>query len=193
MEQTAGLPHRPMHEKCFTGGVARLRAPERVERLEVARVVDLCLEGADANCRGVLDVGTGSGLFAEEFARRGLSLAGVDAKPEMVVAAEAYVPTGYFRQATAEALPYRDQAFDLVFMGLLLHETDEPLQALREARRVTRDRVGVLEWRYEDETFGPPLAHRISPSALAAMTQQAGFSRCETLPLTHPVLYRLTR
>jgi len=182
-----------MHEKRFAGDVARLRSPERVERLEVARVVDLCLDGADAPFHTVLDVGTGSGLFAEGFAARGLDLAGVDAKPEMIAAAQSYVPAGQFREASAEALPYPDEAFDLVFMGLLLHESDEPLQALREARRVTRVRVGVLEWRYEDGDFGPPLAHRVSPDALVELARQAGFSRCETLPLTHLVLYRLTR
>jgi rhodanese-related sulfurtransferase len=33
-----------MNEKRFDGAVARLRAPERVARLEVERVVSLCLE-----------------------------------------------------------------------------------------------------------------------------------------------------
>ena len=48
-----------MHEKRFDGKVERLRSPERVQRLEVDRVVDLCLEGDEI--RDVLDVGTGWG------------------------------------------------------------------------------------------------------------------------------------
>jgi ubiquinone/menaquinone biosynthesis C-methylase UbiE len=179
-----------MNEKRFSGEVSRLRAPERVERLEVARVVNLSLEGG--SFRNVLDVGTGSGLFAEAFAGHGLSAAGVDANPEMIAAVQAYVPAGQFREAPAEALPYPDEAFDLVFMGLLLHESDEPLQAVREARRVTRHRVSILEWPYQDGSFGPPLAHRISPAVLTELVQQAGFSKWETLPLAHLILYRLT-
>lgn len=54
-----------MHEKRFSGGLERLRSQERVERLEVPRVIQLCLEGE--NYTSMLDVGTGSGLFAEGF------------------------------------------------------------------------------------------------------------------------------
>ena len=45
-----------MHEKRFEGAIDRLRSPERVERLDVERVVDLCLESETAT--SVLDVGT---------------------------------------------------------------------------------------------------------------------------------------
>jgi hypothetical protein len=77
-------------------------------------------------------------------------------------------------------------------MGLVLHESDEPLKVLSEARRVTRNRVGILEWIYREESFGPPLAHRVAPDALEQWVQAAGFLKVETLPLTHLVLYRLT-
>ena len=43
--------------------------PERVARLEVERVVSLCLETADF--KSVLDVGVGSGLFSEAFSKQG--------------------------------------------------------------------------------------------------------------------------
>jgi ubiquinone/menaquinone biosynthesis C-methylase UbiE len=180
-----------MNEKLFAGDLARLRAPERVARLEVARVVEACLEGADV--KAVLDVGTGTGLFAEAFVQRGLAVAGVDTNPAMIEAVRTYVPAGDFQEAPAEALPYPDAAFDLVFMGLVLHESDEPLKVLSEARRVTRNRVGILEWVYREESFGPPLAHRVAPDALEKWAQAAGFSKWETVPLAHLVLYRLTR
>lgn len=59
-----------MNEKHFDGKIERLRAPERVARLEVERVVDLCL--ATGSITNVLDVRTGSGLFVEAYAKRGL-------------------------------------------------------------------------------------------------------------------------
>lgn len=179
-----------MNEKLFAGDLARLRAPERVARLEVERVVDLCLAGV--NAQTVLDIGAGTGLFAEAFVQRGLAVAGVDTNPAMIEAVRTYVPAGNFQQAPAEALPYSDATFDLVFMGLVLHESDEPLKVLREARRVARQRVGVLEWSYREESFGPPLAHRIAPETLVQWAQPAGFSKWETLPLAHLVLYRFT-
>jgi ubiquinone/menaquinone biosynthesis C-methylase UbiE len=179
-----------MHEKRFEGDITRLRNPERIGRLEVERVVTLCLEQAKIKC--VLDIGTGSGLFAEAFAKRGLAVTGVDVNPEMLIAARAYVPAGDFRESTAEALPFADAAFDLVFMGLLLHESDEQLQVLSEARRVMRTRLGILEWAYREEDFGAPLVHRLAPEILTELAKEAGFSQCEAIPLTKLVFYRLT-
>ncbi len=179
-----------MHEKRFDGGVERLRSPERVARLEVERVVTLCLEAT--SFKNVLDVGTGSGLFAESFAAKGLEVTGVDVNPEMLAAARQFVPSGDFRQGTAEELPVSDASFDLVFYGLVLHESDDPLQALREARRVSRQRVCILEWPYEAQEFGPPLAHRLSPIDVSDLVQQAGFVHLESKRLSHLVLYCLT-
>ena len=178
-----------MHEKLYDGGIDRLRAPERVARLEVEHVVGLCLEAA--KLKSVLDVGVGSGLFAEEFSKRGLEVAGVDVNPEMVVAAKRFVLNGDFRESAAEALPYSDASFDLVFFGLLLHESDEPLKVLQEARRVSRKRICILEWPYHEGEFGPPLAHRLKPTEIADLARQAGFAHLESISLTHLVLYRL--
>jgi ubiquinone/menaquinone biosynthesis C-methylase UbiE len=178
-----------MHEKLYDGTVERLRSPERVARLEVERVVSLCLEAADL--RNVLDVGVGSGLFAEAFSQRGLEVSGVDVNPEMIVAARHFVPDGDFRESTAEELPYPDTSFDLVFFGLVLHESDEPLKALQEARRVSRQRVGILEWSYQDGEFGPPLAHRLNPTEIVNLARQAGFTSVHNIPLTHLSFYRL--
>jgi SAM-dependent methyltransferase len=176
-----------MHEKRFEGSLDRLRSPERVERLEVEHVTDLFLENATTG--SVLDVGTGTGLFAEAFSRRGLTVAGVDANPEMLAEALRYVPKGDFRAGTAEALPYEDSSFDIVFLGLVLHESDEPLKALTEARRVAKQQVGILEWPYKEGTFGPPLVHRLNPNDLAGMFQKAGFREWKTTNLSNTVFY----
>ena len=178
-----------MHEKRFEGDLNRLRAPERLERLEVERVTDLFLESGATG--SVLDIGTGTGLFAEAFSQRGLDVSGVDANPEMLVAARQFVPKGDFREGTAEALPYQNGSFNFVFLGLVLHESDEPLKALMEARRVARKRVGILEWPYQDGTFGPPLAHRLNPEDLADQFQKAGFRKWKATDLSNTVFYRL--
>jgi ubiquinone/menaquinone biosynthesis C-methylase UbiE len=115
-----------MPEKRFEGNIDRLRTPERVERLEIERVVDLCLENGATN--SLLDVGTGNGLFAESFSGRGLEVAGVDTNPEMLVTARQFVPKGDFRKGIVETLPYQDGSYDLLFLGLVLHESDEPLK-----------------------------------------------------------------
>jgi SAM-dependent methyltransferase len=178
-----------MNERRFSGDPHLLRSAQRVELLEVERVIDLCLEAMPA--RSVLDVGTGTGLFAEHFAARGLEVAGVDANPAMIEAVRQLVPQGRFRHASAEVLPYRNGSFDLVFLGLVLHETDDPGLALREARRVARLGAVVLEWPYRVTDYGPPLEHRLPPERVTTMAHEAGFDQVEALPLSRLVLYRL--
>ena len=152
-------------------------------------MVDLSLSGVRVGT--MLDVGMGSGLFGESFDRRGVAVWGIDVNPEMVAAAQRHVPRGHFQQAAAEALPFADGAFDLVFLGLVLHEVENPGQVLREARRVGSGRVAVLEWPYRDEAFGPPLEHRLRGETIEALAREAGFAATEQQPLARLLLYLL--
>ena len=179
-----------MHERRFNREIERLRDPERGARFEVGRVVSCALEGLNA-ARTVLDVGTGSGLFADEFAKSGLTVTGLDANAEMLRVAKQYVPLGTFKEGAAEQLPFPDGSFDLVFMGLLLHETDDPLAALREARRVARQRLAILEWPKEEQDFGPPLDHRISPEKISKLSEKTGFRSFKFIQLQDLTLYLL--
>ncbi len=171
--------------------IERLRSPERLERLEVERVVDLILGGTPL--ASVLDIGTGTGLFAEGFAQHGLSVTGIDVNPEMLDAARTFLPGGDFRQAAAEDLPFPDETFDLAFMGLVLHETDDLLKALQEAYRVSKKQALVLEWPYAQQDMGPGIEDRLRPEYMDTLSKQAGFARIEMIPLKVLVLYRLEK
>jgi ubiquinone/menaquinone biosynthesis C-methylase UbiE len=177
------------HERRFHGQADRLRSPERVTLLEVDRVVSLAVEGL--RTPRVLDVGTGTGLFAEAFAAQGLVVAGIDANPGLLEIARQFVPGGEFKEGTAEAIPYGDAAFDLAFLGHVLHEADDPMAALAEARRVSSKRVTVLEWPYIQEELGPPLAHRINSAIVISMAKQVGFASVEHVRLNHMEFFRM--
>ena len=179
-----------MNQRRYGGEIERLRAPERVARLEVERVVRLSLDGLDRP-QSALDIGTGSGIFAEAFAARGLSVAGIDLRDDMLEAARGYVPSGDFRRAHMEKLPFEDERFDLAFMGLVLHEADDLLTALKEAFRVATRRVAVLEWRCEPQDFGPPMEHRLKSETIRAKALEAGFARVEDHTLRDLMFYRL--
>lgn len=177
-----------MHEKRFHADISRLRAPQRLTLLEVDRVVELSLDGVDA--RTMLDVGTGSGIFAEAFGKRGLMVSGIDPNPDMLVAAKEFIPEANFQPGTVEEIPFEDKLFDLVFLGHVLHESDDPLKALQEVGRVAKQRVSVLEWPYISEEFGPPLEHRLPDERVEELARQAGFICREKVQLSHMVLYR---
>lgn len=183
--------HGHQHGHRFAGSPDRLRSPERLALLEVGRVVDLILEGAALD--SVLDVGVGSGVFAEEFDKRGLRVAGVDMNPEMLEVTRRYVPNATLVEAPADALPFDDGAFDLVYLGHVLHEVPDQVRALTEARRVARVRVAVLEWPYAAEEHGPPLEHRLRDEAIEAFARAAGFQQIERRTLAHMALYLLDR
>lgn len=178
-----------MHERRYSAAIERLRAPERIALLEIERVTALSLEGMAAG--NVMDIGTGSGLFAEAFAGRGLVVTGVDTNPEMLAAAREFVPDGDFVRGSLEELPFEDLSFDLVFLGHVLHEADDLLHALAEAKRCARVRVAILEWPYKEEDKGPPQHHRLQPDDILLAASAVGFSRIEWITLEHMEYFRL--
>ncbi len=180
-----------MHERRFHSDIARLRSPERLVWLEVNRVVELVTQ--HKNIRSVLDVGTGSGVFAEAFVQAGLGTEGLDANLEMLAVARDLVPGVRFQEGIAESLPYPDATFDLVFMGLLFHETDDRLKAMQEAARVTRRWVAILEWPYETQDFGPELEERLTEKEMQQLAFHAGLAVPQIFHLQSLVLYLLEK
>ena len=81
---------------------------------------------------------------AEAFLRHGLEVAAVDASPQRGEEALKPLPGADMKVATAEELPFEDHSYDLVFLGLVFHETDDPAKAVSEALRVARRRIAIL-------------------------------------------------
>jgi SAM-dependent methyltransferase len=170
-----------MSEDKVFHGVERLRSPERLAALEVDKVVMLALQGILA--KTVLDVGTGSGVFAGAFA-------GIDIQEEMLAAARTLVPKAKFQLVSSEELPFLDASFDLVFMGVVLHETKDPLKAVKEAFRVCALRTAVLEWPYDEGAkAGPPQNLRLKAEEIAGFADEAGFARTIAIHLANLILY----
>jgi ubiquinone/menaquinone biosynthesis C-methylase UbiE len=178
-----------MNERTYNNTVDRLRSAERLERVEAKRVADLCLEGLTIS--SMLDIGTGSALFAEEFYKRNISAAGIDLNPEMIKMAQSVLPDCEFKLSTAEEIPFDDKSFDLVFLGLVFHEVDDYAKALLEAKRLARVSVSILEWPYRTEEAGPPIEHRLKEEFVKNLAEKTGFSKIEVYPLKQLVLYKI--
>jgi ubiquinone/menaquinone biosynthesis C-methylase UbiE len=178
-----------MHERRFHGDAERLRSADRLARLEVPRVVALSIE--NLAIKTVLDVGTGTAVFAEAFSERRLEVSGVDVNPAMIDLARRHVPGARFEVAPAEAIPFPDKTFDLVFLAHVLHEVDDTQKALDEAKRLAKLRVVVLEWPYRVEEHGPPLEHRLKADDVEGLFRATGFRSFERITLTSMDLYRI--
>ena len=98
----------------------------------------------------VLDIGCGSGIFCEMAAKRGAQVSGLDASEPLLVIARERVQTGDFRTGEMEELPYADRSFDVVTGFSSFQFAANPVNALREASRVSRTGTVVIA------VFGKP-------------------------------------
>ncbi len=97
----------------------------------------------------VLDVATGTGLVAERLLRRGHRVTGLDQSPEMLaVARRRLAGRAALVEASAESLPFADDAFDHLTFTYLLRYVDDPGATLDELARVVRPggTIAMLEF-----------------------------------------------
>ena len=175
-----------MQRKTVEHKIHKLRACDRIAQLEVKRVVNQCQK--TCGFKRMLDVGSGSGLFAETFASGGVSVVGIDSDSDMIEAARLYTTGIDYCVGKAEALPFADDSFESLFMGMVLHETTDPLTALQEARRVTQRDLAILEWPFP-RSGNPPPARRFTEQQIDSMSRTAGFTRVSIHRLNQVVLY----
>jgi 2-polyprenyl-6-hydroxyphenyl methylase / 3-demethylubiquinone-9 3-methyltransferase len=90
----------------------------------------------------VLDIGCGGGLLAEEFARLGCRVTGVDPSEESLAAARTHAATQQlpisYRAAKGEALPFADATFDVAYCCDVLEHVSDLRQVIAETARVLR-------------------------------------------------------
>ncbi len=92
----------------------------------------------------VLDIGCGVGAFLRLVADRGARGFGLDASAALLELAGSRVPDADLRIGDMEALPYDDDAFDLVTGFNSFFFADDIVAALREAGRVAKPGAPVV-------------------------------------------------
>lgn len=91
-------------------------------------------------CKTILDIGTGTGRFAEYLNDAGFNLVGIDLSlPMMAKAREKKLRN--LVQADAHRLPFQDGTFDGALMIHVLHLVHNWVQVVHEVGRVTRNVV----------------------------------------------------
>ncbi len=98
----------------------------------------------------VLDIGCGAGIFCEMATMLGARVSGMDAAESLLAIARECVPQGDFRTGEMEELPYPDQMFDLVTGFSSFQFAASPVNALKEASRVSKTGSVVIA------VFGKP-------------------------------------
>jgi len=90
-----------------------------------------------ASCRTILDVGTGTGRFAEYLIDSGFNVVGIDVSLAMMAKAREKKLRNLV-QADAHHSPFEDKAFDGAVMIHVLHLVRDWVQVVSEIGRVTR-------------------------------------------------------
>jgi ubiquinone/menaquinone biosynthesis C-methylase UbiE len=132
---------------CGTGDVAGAAegSPQFFEALDARRYrlepfIDEYARFAEQRGRRVLEIGCGAGGDLARFASAGAFATGVDLSPRSLALVRrrfdiAGLPVD-LRVADAEALPFPDVTFDLVYSWGVLHHTPDTGRAIAEAFRV---------------------------------------------------------
>lgn len=118
-------------------------------RVRVLR--DNLVEIIPADAR-ILDVGSGDGLLASLIAQRrpDIEVRGI----ETIVREHTHIPVEQFDGRT---IPCEDRAVDTVMLVDVLHHANDPMELLREARRVTRRAVIIKDHTLEGFCAGVTL------------------------------------
>jgi SAM-dependent methyltransferase len=121
-----------------------------VGRYTPALAVSFCDAVGVVAGQTALDVGCGSGALLSELAGRlgPERVAGVDPSEPFLVLARAAVPGADVRLAAGEALPFKDNAFDIAMSQLVVNFMTDPDRGVAEMRRVARRVVAGCVWDY---------------------------------------------
>ncbi|HTJ75420.1 MAG TPA: methyltransferase domain-containing protein [Acidimicrobiales bacterium] len=155
--------------------------------------------------QAVLDVGCGTGSLAMAAKSRvgaAGEVCGVDPSPEMIARARRKASRGRagirFENGSAEALPFADDAFDVVLSTLMLHHLSDDGRAagVREIGRVLKPggRFLAVDIGSGGKVHGHGFMHRIGSHAdfdldrLIAVIEEAGLTVASRGPITQRVL-----
>ncbi|MDF1593990.1 MAG: methyltransferase domain-containing protein [Desulfobacterales bacterium] len=124
----------------------------------------------------VLDAGCGTGAQLNLYRYYGCSVFGVEISGGMIAAArKKFQGLLNMSQGNADRMPYRNQAFDLILLSMMLHEIppDTRTAVLAETRRVLKDSGRILIIDYRAGRPNRPMG-RLFKSVISLIEMAAG-------------------
>lgn len=167
------------------------------------------LDATDAHSGTTLvDLGCGAGGASKIAIERGAMVNGLDASAALIEIAAEQVPDGKFRVADLEDLPYDSDSFDVALAANSIQFAGDPLNALAEIARVSRQgaKVAVTVWGMPEQCDtrhifeavvgvlpekppgGGPFALSM-PGVLDGLMRQAGLTPIEELTVSSEMAY----
>lgn len=133
-----------------------------------------------------MDIGCGSGYFALPAARmvgKSGKVYGVDRDVRSIdslkeLAGKEGLDNLDLRVGKAEEIVLCQACADIVFFGIVLHDFENPLTVLKNAREMLKHdgHLVNLDWKKEPMEFGPPAHIRFSPDEAVRFIESGGFT-----------------
>jgi ubiquinone/menaquinone biosynthesis C-methylase UbiE len=136
-----------------------------------------------SGCHTILDVGVGTGRFAEPLSRIGFEIVGIDLSRKMMAKARQKGVQSLIL-ADAHNMPFKDGSFDASMIVHVLHLIPDWLKVAREMGRVTKHRVAALlrnrqrEWHDTPDVSGNSAASKVYPelwTRYAQLREEMGY------------------
>jgi SAM-dependent methyltransferase len=178
-------------EPDVTRYIARLQSPDRLEELQIDRVLETLAPRSDAV---VGDLGCGPGLFALAFANacpRGVIYAS-DVEPAQLDRVREHIARTSLRNIVPVLASPDDPHFppgriDLVLIADTYHHIENRVEYMRRLQSVLRPggRLALLEYKPGPLPVGPDPEHKLAAGVLERELVEAGWTRVERYD-THP-------
>jgi ubiquinone/menaquinone biosynthesis C-methylase UbiE len=148
-----------------------------------------------------IDIGCGDGFFALPAARavdKNGKVHGLDTNAESIARLKEQangegLKNLYLTIGRAEEKILCRRCADIVFIGMALHDFQDPSKVLENAKSMVKPtgRLVNLDWKKEPMELGPPLSIRFSTETAVSLIRGAGFT-VETIKDSGPYHYLVT-
>lgn len=163
----------------------RLESPQRRELMNPILLAEAMeLDGSEV----LLDLGCGTGFFAEELAKQCGKLIGVDISDAMLAVFRdkesfAKLKNVELKVGSADEIPLPSATCDVVAHICLFHEIKDTAKFHQEIKRVLKPegRLFCVDWQAKPTQIGPPVSHRVAQEKAIELLMQDGFIDIKTL------------
>ena len=174
-----------MSNKFDPRKLERLNDPERLQDVPPEHIWNKL---AMRDCRVMVDLGAGTGLFSRAFLPMmdGGTIYAADTSVQMIAWMTEHIVADYPgiipMLMEDSRLPLEDAIADLTILINLYHELDDAAATLADVCRVLKPdgKICIVDWKKEETDHGPPVDFRFSAEEIAREVERAGYAHVQT-------------